>query len=617
MAEEIVPQAPQAPAPDPEKLQAELAKSKEELGKLQADLALYKSFVNVAAIKTLKDEVEGLKAQVQERVLMMGNLNRMIETLDARLKVFQQLGMNVASGQDLNALLNTLVEMTMGIVKAGAGSLLLLNEETKMLEFKVAKGAKADEIMKIKIPLGKGIVGWVAEKGQPKMVPEVAAEVEADQEIAKEVDYQVESIICVPLKLQERVIGVLELLNKIGRKRFSKDDLDLLTALAGQIAVIIEHARLNLESQEKIKELSSLLGVFAIVNSSLDMRRILINVMESATVMLNAEAASVGLIDEERQEIYFDVATGSAKDEMKQIRIPITQGVAGWVVREQQALVVNDVSQDPRFYKKVDDKTQFVTRSILAVPIRLRGKMMGVLEAINKLGDGFTVNDTELLEALANQAAVTMDNARAHHALRSTFVSIVRALAIAIEEKDPYTAGHVDRLAFSSVAIARELGCSSQDEDRIQLAAFFHDVGKVAVDEAILRKANKLTPQEYEVMKRHPEVGARILKSVSEFHHVIPGVLHHQERWDGSGYPFGLKAEEIALDGRIIAVADSFDAITSDRPYRKALPDGVALEEIKRYAGVQFDPQVVEAFLRAYEKGAIPGKTQMMSAVGS
>lgn len=602
--------------PDPDKLQAELTKTKEDMAKIQADLTVYKSFINVAAIKALKDEAESLKAQVQERVLMMGNLTRTIETLDARLRVFQQLGTNLASGQDLGVLLNSLVEMTMGIIKAGAGSLLLLNEETRLLEFKVAKGGKADEVMKIKIPLGKGIVGWVAEKGLPKMVPEVGSEVEANQEIAKEVDYQTESIICVPLKIQDRVIGVLELLNKIGRKRFSKDDLDMLTALAGQIAVIVEHARLHVDAQEKVKELSSLLGVCAIVNSSLDVHRILNNVMESATVMLNAEAASVGLIDEEHQQIYFEVATGSAGGQMKEIRISINEGVAGWVVREQQPLLVNDVSQDPRFSKKVDDKTQFVTRSILAVPIRLRGKMMGVLEAINKLGDGFTQGDSELLAALANQTAVTLDNAKAHHSLRNTFLTLVRSMAVAVEEQDAYMAGHVDRMAAMCVAIGKEMGLPKEEVDRLHMAALFHDVGKLGVPDAILRKTHQLTPEEYESMKRHPELGAQILKSVTQFHHVIPGVLHHQERWDGSGYPFGLKGDEISLDGRIIAVADTFDAITTDRSYRKGLPDGVALEEIKRYTGAQFDPQVVAAFFRAYETGAIPAKG-MAQAVAS
>ncbi|MDB4951320.1 MAG: response regulator receiver (CheY-like) modulated metal dependent phosphohydrolase [Gemmatimonadetes bacterium] len=186
--------------------------------------------------------------------------------------------------------------------------------------------------------------------------------------------------------------------------------------------------------------------------------------------------------------------------------------------------------------------------------------------------------------------------------IESLLVEALHALATAIEMRDDYTGGHVERVARYAVATGRELGMGTEDLRHLWVGALLHDVGKIGVPDHILKKPGKLSAEEYAEMKRHPEVGAGIMARSSFLRPGIPAVLHHQERWDGAGYPAGLSGEAISLHGRIIAVVDTFDAISTTRPYRGASPAEQAFEEIRRCAGTQFDPGVVEAFIRAARK---------------
>jgi len=182
-------------------------------------------------------------------------------------------------------------------------------------------------------------------------------------------------------------------------------------------------------------------------------------------------------------------------------------------------------------------------------------------------------------------------------------IDALRSLATAIDTRDDYTGGHVERVARYAAATGRELGLSREELRALWVGALLHDVGKIGVSDTILRKASALTPEEYAEMKRHPEIGARVMASSSFLRPGLPAVLHHQEWWDGSGYPGGLKGEDISLHGRIVAVVDCYDAIVTARPYRDARDQEAAFAEIRSCAGTQFDPRVVDAFIRAARNG--------------
>ncbi len=187
--------------------------------------------------------------------------------------------------------------------------------------------------------------------------------------------------------------------------------------------------------------------------------------------------------------------------------------------------------------------------------------------------------------------------------IEGLLVDALRSLATAIDTRDDYTGGHVERVARYAAATGRELGLAGEALRALWIGALLHDVGKIGVSDAILKKPGALTEEEYEEMKRHPGIGGKVMDSSSFLRPGLPAVLHHQEHWDGSGYPSGLRGEEISLQGRIVAVVDCYDAIVTARPYRGAASGDEALAEIRACAGTQFDPAVVDAFLRAAARG--------------
>ncbi len=196
---------------------------------------------------------------------------------------------------------------------------------------------------------------------------------------------------------------------------------------------------------------------------------------------------------------------------------------------------------------------------------------------------------------------MSLQNAYLYYDLENLFKGTILSLANAVEAKDPYTSGHVERVMNLSVEMGKKVGLKGEDLKNVELASILHDIGKIAIPDEILKKPAKLTDEEYEIIKTHVHHGARILSPIPGLKGVIPAVLHHHERWDGRGYPVGLKEKEIPLIARIIAITDSFDAMNSDRPYRKRLPPELIIKEFKDNSGKQFDPELVEIFLELKE----------------
>lgn len=363
----------------------------------------------------------------------------------------------------------------------------------------------------------------------------------------------------------------------------------------------------NLARKESAKEeqLKTLTKLSAILNSTLDPKEVQKRAMEAATELMNAEVGSLLLVDEDKNELYFEVALGEKGAQVKEIRLKIGEGIAGWVAQNGEPLIVEDVQSDPRFAKKADMKSSFVTRNMICVPVRIKKKTIGVLQAINREEGTFAQEHLELFQMLANQVAIAIENARLMEDLRQTFYETAEALAEAIEKRDPYTGGHTKRVLTYSMAAAGYMGLSPEEMEQLKLSAILHDIGKIGVEDRVLRKQASLNDEEFGLMKAHPRMGAEIMEHVEKLKYVIPGMKYHHERFDGKGYPEGLKDVDIPLIARIISVADTFDAMTSDRPYRKGLSDEIALIELNKFAAIQFDPDVVKAFIEAHKDGKI------------
>jgi len=233
-------------------------------------------------------------------------------------------------------------------------------------------------------------------------------------------------------------------------------------------------------------------------------------------------------------------------------------------------------------------------------------RLMGAICARDKLsGEEYLAADEKLVAAMAAQAAIAISNTLLFGDVKSLFVGTVRSLASAVDAKDPYTLGHSQRVTQYALTIAQELGLSGAGCEDLQLAALLHDVGKIGLPDEILLKAGKLTADEWEQVRKHPIWGEEILRPIRQLRRVASWIRHEHERWNGSGYPDGLKAADIPLPSRIIAVADAFDALTSDRSYRKAVSLREAIEILESAAGSEYDPDVVAAFLAAVGSGKI------------
>ncbi len=233
-------------------------------------------------------------------------------------------------------------------------------------------------------------------------------------------------------------------------------------------------------------------------------------------------------------------------------------------------------------------------------PIRAQGRNLGALLVNHESTPLFEAEHAAALQALATLAGVAVreDDHRAH--MEELFMSVIVSLTMALEAKDPYTEGHSVRVAAYSEAIGKQLGLPPAMLDLIHRTCLVHDIGKIAVDETILAKRDPLDSREREKMDMHPQIGESILRPIAMLHPLLPGVRSHHERFDGTGYPDRLKGDAIPIEARIMAVADAFDAMTSNRPYRHALPEEDALAELRRNAGTHFDPRVVAAFEQIY-----------------
>jgi HD-GYP domain-containing protein (c-di-GMP phosphodiesterase class II) len=263
-------------------------------------------------------------------------------------------------------------------------------------------------------------------------------------------------------------------------------------------------------------------------------------------------------------------------------------------MREQPGpLFIDDISADPRF-----NWLESYAHQLLALPLQRQEQVLGCLFALDKVDGEFDSTDSKLLSAIGNQCAVYMQNATLFEDVHGLMMGLLHSLTSAVDAKDRYTCGHSERVAMLARELAAEAGLAASVVERVYIAGLLHDVGKIGVPESVLCKTGRLTCSEFAMMKRHPQIGARILRNIKQVEDILPGVLYHHERYDGKGYPAGLSGQSIPLMGRILCLADSFDAMTSNRTYRKAMPLEVALAEIRRCAGTQFDPALAETFLR-------------------
>ncbi len=360
-----------------------------------------------------------------------------------------------------------------------------------------------------------------------------------------------------------------------------------------------EIERLNRRFHKKLEELSKLYAISEsmqpghLVGEDLFQR-----IIQMATEVTEAGKASLMLLDEESNSLLIKAALGMGQELPEKSSIPLGEGIPGKVVLEGRPLILKAAEEAGSARCGSQGRG-----SLISVPLRIGGEVFGVLNVYEKRSGGsFCKEDLSLLTALAQKAALALENQALHESIYTTLTETLVSLVSTIEARDPYTRDHSQRVTQWAVRIAQKMGLPKEDLDMLRFAGYLHDIGKIGIRDSILMKPARLTEEEVSVIRTHPVIGERIVKPLGLLPLERSVIRHHHERWDGRGYPDGLKGQEIPLPARILAVADGFDAMTSDRVYRHGRPVGEAMGEIERLAGTQFDKEVVAAFKEVLEE---------------
>lgn len=350
-------------------------------------------------------------------------------------------------------------------------------------------------------------------------------------------------------------------------------------------------------------QLTALMKVGQMINSSLGKKRVLEEVMDRLIELMHAERGLL-MLKHPNGELEVEVARGIDRVNLEEEVFKVSRTIVQRVAATGETILTTNAQEDPRFEKQLS-VAAFRLRSILCAPLKIKDDLIGVIYVDNRARSGiFQEQDQNLITAFADQAAVAIDNAqlfedlqRKNRELEEAYQATLEGWVSALDMRDKETEGHTQRVTILTQRLARFMGVSGDDLIHITRGALLHDIGKMAIPDSILLKPGPLTEEERELVKQHPKFAYDMLKRIEFLRPALDIPYCHHEKWDGSGYPRGLKGAEIPVAARIFPVVDVWDALTSDRPYRKGMPLDEVKERIRADAGRHFDPQVVEAFL--------------------
>ena len=366
----------------------------------------------------------------------------------------------------------------------------------------------------------------------------------------------------------------------------------------------------NKELRFQVYSLETLMELTHQLNSTLDLEATLNTLVLSVMGQLRVNSACLFLTDEREDPKRLEISTvkGIREEHVRSISFPYGGAFSRALLpldgEEVQPVRLSRLEHDPDVESEVG--ALFAAGLTLVCPVVMKQRLSAILAVGEKVsGQEFQAADLEMLRVLSESAGMAIENARLFKDLQESYVSTVRLLVSRIEEKDPYTHGHTERVAAYSVAIAKAMGFPAEEVQRIQFGAFLHDIGKVHTEDAVLHKPGALTDEEWRLVKMHPVRGALMVKGVRFLERVTDMIRHHHERVDGRGYPDGLVGDQISTAAKIVNVADAFDAMTTDRPYRVGLTVEQAVHQMTEKAGSQFAAEIVEVFVRELTEGNI------------
>ncbi|MGI2327113.1 HD domain-containing phosphohydrolase [Planococcus sp. YIM B11945] len=351
----------------------------------------------------------------------------------------------------------------------------------------------------------------------------------------------------------------------------------------------------------KVQELLSLLEAFKHLNSNIEMDDVFQNILLQMVQVVGAEAGTLWVLNKDDEKIEAVAAYGPSSEAILNIKMKKEEGIVGKAIMSGNEQLIENVADNLDWANRVDRSSGFITKSMITVPLKVKETVLGALQLLNKKETAFfSEQDIALAVALANQSALALHNSQMYDELYRMFLSMIRTLAKVLDARDPYTAGHSERVAKYSLWIAKKLGMDATSSEELYKAALLHDIGKIGIPDDILRKPGRLTAVEFGYIQQHTIIGADILSNMepkSSMMDAIQTARSHHERMDGTGYPDALKGESIPLFARIVGVADAFDAMTTARSYSQGLSLEEGAKELERCKQTLFDERIVDAFL--------------------
>ncbi|MGQ9465651.1 MAG: HD domain-containing phosphohydrolase [bacterium] len=409
----------------------------------------------------------------------------------------------------------------------------------------------------------------------------------------------------VPIRSTDEVIGLFYIFAPTARE-FSDEEIKLINSLSEMVGIALHRIRLYQDARKQIERLQTMQNIERVILESMD-KRILFNVfLREIIVQLRINAVGVLLLDSDGLTLQYEADYGFKTDIYKKTRLKLGEGFAGKAGLEGRRFYIPDIRESKEFkLPKIMAEEGYV--AYICQPFMAKGQLIGVIEIFNSEPLKPEAEWFNYLETIAQQAAIAVDNIKLFENLQRTQTelllaseSTIEGWSYAMDLRDRETEGHSQRVTEMTLRLARELGMKESELIYVKYGALLHDIGKLGVPDAILFKPDQLTDEEWLLMRKHPVYAYEMLIRIEYLRPAIDIPYCHHERWDGSGYPRGLKGKEIPLPARIFAIADTFDALSSDRPYRNAWPREKIIEYIKSQKGKQFDPKVVDAFLKIY-----------------
>jgi response regulator RpfG family c-di-GMP phosphodiesterase len=514
------------------------------------------------------------------------------KTTPNQLETIMHYSELIANEKDYSALEGLLCEFSKALTGAERATIWFCDEKAFSLWTSTADGIGAHTI-----PMDKGIAGYAVMNELPVMSNDAHHDPRFYDEIEKDTGYETKNTIVVPIKNpNDETVGALQVLNKNGgNEDFTNDDMRLVTFAVNFATSILNVIYLNYR-------INTIFDYTAKIADETDTDKLLMLLADMGRDILKADRATLWLHDEDRNILWTRVAHGVSR-----LEITTDNGIAGAVFTNERSLIVNDPYNDARFHKEVDARTGYKTKSIIAILLRSTdGKKIGVFQCVNKIAkkSEFKSIDMSRMKMIGGYMAGTLELAKLYSEIEETQKEIIATMGEAGEFRSRETGNHVKRVAKYSSILAKLIGMSDEEAALIEMASPMHDIGKIAIPDAILNKPGKLDFEEFEIMKTHAAIGHEILshskRKIIQAAAIVAG--EHHEKWDGSGYPKGTSGEEIHIYGRITAIADVFDALGSDRCYKKAWELDRILELFKNESGKHFDPKLTELFFTNLDK---------------